>query len=115
MSPDKFRQAALKFPGASESAHMGHPDFRVDGRIFATLASPDESFGMVKLTPAQQQSFVGEGRGVFVPCSGAWGRRGYTSVHLASVTTETLHAALDAAWRNVAKVRKNTLEKKGQR
>ena len=92
---------ALKFPGASESAHMGHPDFRVGGKIFATLGAPDENWGMVKLTPDQQSEFIRKAPGVFAPCSGAWGRAGATNVHLASVTAETLKSALDAAWRNV--------------
>jgi hypothetical protein len=101
MTADKFRRMALAFSGASESAHMGHPDFRVEGKIFATLGYPDESFGMVKLTPRQQEFFVREAAGGFSPCRGAWGRKGNTSVHLASVTADTLRAALDAAWRNV--------------
>ncbi len=85
---------------------MGHPDFRVGGKIFATLGAPDENWGMVKLTPDQQKSFIREAPGVFVPFSGAWGRAGATSVHLASVAADTLQSALDAAWRNVtAKLR----------
>ena len=107
MTADKFRRMALGFAGASESAHMGHPDFRIEGKIFATLGCPDEISGMVKLTPKQQRSFVRNAPGVFAPCSGAWGRRGNTGGHLASVTADTLHAALDAAWRNVVtKVKK---------
>lgn len=87
---------------------MNHPDFRIEGRIFATLGYPDENFGMVKLTPEQQRSFIERLPGVFAPCAGAWGRSGATSVHLASVTADTLRAALDAAWRNVvAKTKKN--------
>ena len=107
ITPDKFRRTALRFAGAVEAAHMDHPDFRVEGKIFATLGYPDEGFGMVKLTPEQQRSFIEKAPGVFVPCSGAWGRSGATSVHLASVTADILHAALDAAWRNVvAKAKK---------
>ena len=107
ITPDKFRRMALGFAGASESAHMDHPDFRIEGKIFATLGYPDAGFGMVKLTPEQQRSFIEKAPGVFVPCSGAWGRGGATSVHLASVTADTLHAALDVAWRNaVAKAKK---------
>ncbi len=102
ITPDKFRRMAVKFSGVCESTHMGHPDFRVGGRIFATLGAPDENWGMVKLTPDQQKSFIREAPGVFAPCSGAWGRAGATSVHLPSVTADKLKPALDAAWRNVS-------------
>lgn len=98
---------ALGFQGANESAHIGHPDFRIRGKIFATLGSPDENWGMVKLTPDQQRSLILKAPDVFASCSGAWGRGGNTNVRLASVTADTLHAALDAAWRNViTKVKK---------
>jgi len=107
MTANEFRRMALAVPGAIESAHMGHPDFRIEGKIFATLGSPDESWGMVKLTPEQQSSFLREAPGVFNPCSGVWGQRGATNVHLASVPEKVLYSALDAAWRNVVtKVRK---------
>ena len=107
MTADKFRSIALGFPGAVESAHMGHPDFRTEGKIFATLGYPDKKWVMVKLTPEQQRSFVRMAPSVFDPCRGGWGKRGATNVHLASVQDDMLHAALDAAWRNVcAKVKK---------
>jgi hypothetical protein len=101
MTPDKFRELALGFPGASESGHMGHPDFRVNGKIFATLGYPDDKHGMVKLTPAQQGEFVKKNGGIFNPCAGAWGERGATSVLLASAKVASVRSALDAAWRNV--------------
>jgi len=107
MTANEFRSMALGFPGASESTHMGHPDFRIRGKIFATLGYPDKNCGMVKLTPEQQRSFIQDAPGVFDPCNGAWGRRGSTNVHLALATNDTLHAALEAAWRNViGKVKK---------
>ena len=81
---------------------MGHPDFRVDGKIFATLGYPDEGWSMVKFTPAQQQEFIKKARGVFVPCSGAWGQRGATSVNLRAARAGMIRSALDAAWGNVA-------------
>src|ERR1700741_3492698 len=84
LTPDKFRRLALAMDGASESAHMGHPDFRANGRIFATL-HPGKETGMVKLTPEQQQEFLREGLDAFVPSSGAWGRQGCTDVRLAAV------------------------------
>jgi len=101
MTGNQFRKMALSLPEASESAHMGHPDFRVLGKIFATLW-PDESWGMVKLTPEQQEQFIEAEPGVFMPVKGGWGRRGATLVHLAPATSETLRPALVAAWRNVA-------------
>ena|SRR5437773_5738869 len=100
MTATKFRSLALSFPGAFESAHMGHPDFRVEGKIFATLGYPDEKSGMVKFTPAQQKTFLKKAPGVFDPCSGMWGRRGATSVHLPSASISLVRAALDAAWQN---------------
>ena len=81
---------------------MNHPDFRIGGKIFATLGYPDEGWGMVKLTPEQQRSFVKQAPNVFNHCSGLWGRRGATNVYLASAKKALLHAALDAAWRNVS-------------
>ena len=74
MTADEFRSLALSFPEAVESAHMDHPDFRVRGKIFATLG-PGEKWGMVKLTPEQQQEFMKADLDVFDPSSGAWGRR----------------------------------------
>lgn len=100
MTAEEFRNLALSFPGAVESAHMNHPDFRIEGKIFATLG-PDESWGMVKLTPEQQRSFIEKAPGVFNPCNGVWGQRGATSVCLASAKKAVLNAALDAAFKNV--------------
>ena len=81
---------------------MGHPDFRVRGKIFATLAYPDENFGVVKLAPEQQEEFMREEPATFTPAAGAWGKRGYTQVHLRRARKKTLQAALTAAWRNTA-------------
>jgi hypothetical protein len=102
VTADDFRQIALSLPEASESAHMDHPDFRVRGKIFATLGYPDQGWGMVKLTPEQQTSLVRAEPAAFVPAKGAWGRRGSTSVRLDTVDQLTLSSALVAAWRNVA-------------
>ena len=101
MNMDEFRAAALKVPGAIEAAHMNHPDFRVHGKIFASLGYPDEDWGMVKLTPDQQRSFMKKSSDAFKPCSGAWGARGATNVHLASIGKGFLSEALQAAARNV--------------
>jgi hypothetical protein len=102
MIADKFRRLALELPGASERQHMGHPDFRVEGKIFATLGYPDGNWGMVKLTPEQQQSFVTMAPGAFRPCKGSWGERGATNVCLEAAKVAVVRAALDAAWRNIA-------------
>jgi hypothetical protein len=101
MTAEEFRNLALSFPEVSEAAHMGHPDFRVRGKIFATLG-PDEDWGMVKLTPDQQASFVGAEADVFHPASGAWGLRGATIVRLDDAKESTVRQALTAAWRNTA-------------
>ena len=85
---------------------MEHPDFRVGGRIFASLGYPDDEHGMVKLTPEQQRTFLQKAPNVFDPCAGAWGKRGATSVHLRSAAVELLRAALEAASRNVATPKK---------
>ena len=98
---DDFRRIALGMKDALEGAHMGHPDFRAHGRIFATL-HPDQQWGMVKLTPDQQQSLVREDPAAFVPEKGAWGRQGCTAVRLAAVDEDALGAAMTLAWRNSA-------------
>jgi hypothetical protein len=82
MTSDDFRTIALSFPAAVESAHMSHPDFRVRGKIFATLGYPDDNWAVVKLTAAEQKSFVRSAPDVFRPVKGAWGRRGNTNVYL---------------------------------
>ena len=102
MTPDGFRRLALALPEAVESAHMGHPDFRVGGKIFATLGYPDAAWGMVKLTAEQQELFMRVAPDVFVPSTGAWGRQGSTTVQLKRVKAAVLRDALAAAWRNVA-------------
>ena len=81
---------------------MNHPDFRVGGKIFATLGYPDKSRAMVKLSPEQQHYFSKDYPDVFVPVKGAWGRRGATTVHLKAADKETLRNAIRAAWRNTA-------------
>jgi hypothetical protein len=101
MTADKFRRLALSLPEVSEQSHMAHPDFRVGGKIFATLG-PDEDWGMVKLTPTQQEPLVRGEPKVFQPASGAWGRRGATIVQLDDADEPTVRQALLAAWRNTA-------------
>src|SRR5512132_613068 len=102
MTPNEFRELALSFPEAIESAHMRHPDFRVGGKIFATLGYPNENSAMVKLSPEQQKQFIQSRPGVFTTAKGAWGRQGSTIVHLPAATIDILREALTAAWRNSA-------------
>jgi hypothetical protein len=101
LSAEDFRRIALGMKDAVESAHMGHPDFRVGGRIFATLHA-DLAFGMVKLTPEQQQAFMRDAPAAFTPEPGAWGLQGGTAVRLAAIDEDLLGEALTLAWRNVA-------------
>jgi hypothetical protein len=101
MTANQFRRLALRLPEAVESAHMGHPDFRVGGKIFATLG-PGEAWGMVKLTPEQQASFMASAPDAFTPASGAWGRHGCTIVQLRQAKMASVEPALIAAWRNTA-------------
>jgi hypothetical protein len=100
MTADDFRKLALSFPEAVESAHMHHPDFRVCGKIFATLGYPDENSAVVKLTPDEQRDLVRGDPNVFQAVKGAWGRRGSTSIHLPAAKIEIAREALGAAWRN---------------
>jgi hypothetical protein len=97
MTAEDFRRLALSMQGAIESAHMGHPDFRANGRIFATLHSGDV-WGMVKLTPEEQHEFMRGNPATFVPSSGAWGRQGCTNVRLNSADEATVRGAILLAW-----------------
>jgi hypothetical protein len=100
MTPDSFRQLALAHPEACEQSHMGHPDFRVGGKIFASLCM--EGWGMVKLTAEQQAQFMQADNKAFQPASGAWGRRGATIVFLKKANQSLVKEALGLAWRNTA-------------
>lgn len=102
MMPNEFRELALSFPEAIESAHMRHPDFRVGGRIFATLGYPDEDSAMVKLSPDEQKEFVRTNPDIFTSVKGAWGRQGATNINLPAATIDIVREALTAAWRNTA-------------
>jgi hypothetical protein len=101
MTPAGFRKIALSLDGASEGAHGGHADFRAGGRVFASLGYPGKDWGMVKLTPEQQQMLVDAEPDVFVPVKGAWGLRGATNVKLAAADTRTLRSALTMALASV--------------
>ena len=99
MNAADFRRIALSFEGAEESSHMGAPDFRVDGRIFATLASAKQGYGNLMINPEQQAAFVEEMREVFLPIHGGWGRMGMTHIRLAAATEDVLTGALHTAWK----------------
>lgn len=108
MTADQFRSLALEVSGAVERSHMHHPDFRIHGRIFASLGYPDDDHGMVKLTPQQQRLFIKKAPRVFAPCAGAWGRQGCTSVHLPTAKSGVLRAALGSASKALAHAQKKT-------
>jgi hypothetical protein len=102
MTADGFRKIALGFPDVTESFHMDHPDFRVAGKVFATLGYPDKSWGMVRLTPRQQALVVAAEPDAYMPVKGSWGRRGATNVSLRAVKKKSLSKALEDAWANLA-------------
>ena len=102
MTADDFRALALSLPEAAEASHMDHPDFRVRGKIFATLGYPSMEWGVLKLTPQQQASFAAMGPDVFVPVKNSWGKRGATSVRLRAAHTSDVRKAMVAAWCNTA-------------
>ena len=99
MTADEFRSIALSFPETEERSHMNHPDFRVRGKIFATLG-PDEAWGMAKLTPTQQQDFL-RFEPAFKPASGKWGDGGATIITLADADEAAVRDALNTAWQNI--------------
>jgi YjbR len=113
MTAADFRQIALSLPGAEESSHLGSPDFRVGGRIFATLASQAQGYGNLMLTLEQQAEFVAEMPEVFLPIAGGWGRMGMTHIRLAVASEDVLAGALRAAW--MLRVEKNGTGKKKKR
>ena len=110
MTIDDFRRLALSLEGAEEGSHMGSPDFRVGGRIFATLAHEHLGFGNLMLSPELQQSLIAEAPGVFLAVSGGWGRQGATHIRLAEATPEQLLKGLQLAWN--LRVQKNEKTKK---
>jgi YjbR len=103
MTGEDFRRMVLALDGAIEKSHMGHPDFRVNGRIFATLDAKEE-WGVVMLTPQEQREFRRSAKDVFVPAPGAWGRDGSTQIHLAKADEAEVRSAVIVAWENKAKM-----------
>ncbi len=111
MNAADFRRIALSLEGAEEGSHMGAADFRVGGRIFATLASQGKGYGNLMLTVEQQTSFVEEAPEIFLPIPGGWGRMGSTHIRLAVASADVLEGALRTAWqlrrdKNVKTVRR---------
>jgi hypothetical protein len=113
MDAEDFRRIALSLEGAEEGSHMGARDFRVGGRIFATLASQGQGYGNLMLTPEQQAAFVEELPEVFVPIAGGWGRMGMTHIKLASAPEDVLAGALRTAWK--LRIEKNARSGRGAR
>ena len=110
MKAADFRRIALSLEGVAEGSHMGAADFRVAGRIFATLASEKQGYGNLMLSPEQQAEFVRELSDVFLPIPGGWGRMGMTHIRLAKASEDVLAGALRTAWR--LRVEKSTRPKK---
>lgn len=110
MTAKDFRRIALTLEGVEEGSHMGSVDFRVGGRIFATLAHVKQGYGNLMLTPEQQAAFVAEAPEAFLPVAGGWGRMGATHIRLAKANEDVMTGALRAAWQN--RVAKNKSAKK---
>ena len=102
MTANDFRKLALSMPEAVEAEHMDHPDFRVGGKIFATLGYPDKTCGMVVLSPELQRQFILLDSDAFFSVKGAWGKRGCTCVRLAKAKRDVVRPALVAAWQKGA-------------
>src|SRR5258708_750148 len=102
MKPSDFRRIALGLPEAVEASHFGNPDFRVGGKIFATLSLAKQGYGVLLLTPEQQEGMVEDEPKIFSPIPNAWGKQGATRVNLANVSRDILKAALQTAWRRKA-------------
>lgn len=115
MTPDQFRRLVLSFAGAEEHSHQHHPDFRLNGKIFATIGYPDPSHAMVKLTPEQQADFMHDFPEVFSPAAGAWGRQGSTVISLPQAKKAILQPAVQAAWQNAVTAAAKPKKKKPTR
>ena len=109
MNAADFRRIALSLEGAEEGSHIGAADFRVGGRIFATLAAQAQGYGNLMLTPEIQQQFIAEAPDIFIPIAGGWGRNGATHVRLSVANEDLLAGALRTAWK--IRVEKNSKTK----
>lgn len=99
MTAAEFKRIALSLEGAEGGSHMGAVDFRVGGRIFATLAAVKQGYGNLMLTPEVQAEFVAGAPEIFLPVAGGWGRNGATHMRLATASQDVAEGALRAAWR----------------
>ena len=115
MTPDDFRRIALSPEGAEEGSHMGAADFRVGGRIFATLAAQEKGYGNLMFSPEQQAQFVEELPDIFLPIPGGWGRMGATHIVLSTAKKDVLCGALQAAWQLRKEKNAKTRKRPGQR
>jgi hypothetical protein len=112
MTGAQFRKIALSLTGAEEGSHFGNADFRVGGKIFATLGLEKEGYGVLLLTPEEQAGMVADEPEIFSPVPGGWGQKGSTRVRLAKVTPQILEAALRAAWKRKAEGKKPARSRK---
>ena len=108
MTADDFRRLALSLPDAMEGSHHGNPDFRVGGKIFATLAYERQGFGVVLVSPEEQKALISAAPGTFLPVVGEWGRNGATRVRLVDADTEEVASALQSAWTKRAPKRRTS-------
>jgi hypothetical protein len=115
MNPADFKRIALSLEGVEEGSHMGAVDFRVGGRIFATLASQAQGYGNLALTPEEQAVFCQELPEVFVPIAGGWGRMGMTHIVLARASEDVLRGALQTAWRLRVKANARTKKRRTEK
>ena len=104
LTPADFRNLALQLPGVEEKSHMNHPDFRVNGRIIATLGAPNVEYAMVQLTADQQKQLLTDYPQTFTPAAGAWGAKGSTLIKLAVADPGAVRQAIHHAWTNRADV-----------
>jgi hypothetical protein len=115
MTPADFKRIALSLDGVEEGSHMGAVDFRVGGRIFATLASQSQGYGNLALTPEDQTAFCAELPDVFLPIAGGWGRMGMTHIVLANANEDLLRGALETAWRMRVEANTRTRKRRTQK
>jgi hypothetical protein len=111
MRPADFRRIALSLEGAEEGSHMGAVDFRVGGRIFATLASVKEGYGNLMITPELQAAFIADRPDLYLPIHGGWGRMGMTHIRLAEADEDSLRGALHTAWKLRVEKNRNSARK----
>jgi hypothetical protein len=113
MTASDFRRIALSFAQAEEGSHIGAVDFRVGGRIFATLASVDLGYGNLMIGVEQQAAFIADRPDLFLPIHGGWGRMGMTHIRLAEADEDTLTGALHTAWKLRVEKNQKTGRKSG--